>query len=342
MVLTKRVLSASIATLALAFTSASSAIAVTLKGAGASFPAPLYQKYFSAFKQDTGITVTYDAIGSGGGIDRFIADSVDFAGSDAPPSQSQIDQMPKGMVRVPTAGGAVAVVYNLPGVSDLKLSRTALSDIFLGKITKWNDPKIAKDNPGVNLPNLPIKPVVREDSSGTTFIFTRHLSAISPTFKNNVNVSTAPNWPGTPIKSPQNEGVANAVKQTQGAIGYVQDTFARQQNLLTAQVENLAGEFVAPSLDEANRALSQVRFYQDFKAANLHDPDGGYPIIGITWLLVKQQYDNPEKAGAIKDMVGWVLGEGQTLNQGLEYTRIPEAIASQVISNVQNQVAVNP
>jgi len=342
MVLAKRVISASIATLALAFTSAGSAIAVTLKGAGASFPAPLYQKYFSAFKQETGITVTYDAIGSGGGIDRFIADSVDFAGSDAPPSPSQIDQMPKGMVRVPTAGGAVAVVYNLPGVSDLKLSRTALADIFMGKITQWNDPKIAKNNPGVNLPDLPIKPVVREDSSGTTFIFTRHLSAISPTFKNQVNVSTAPNWPGTPLKKPQNEGVANAVKQTQGAIGYVQDTFARQQNLLTAQLENLAGEFVAPSLDEANRALSQVRFYQDFKAANLHDPDAGYPIIGITWLLVKQQYENPEKAGAIKDMVGWVLGEGQTLNQGLEYTRIPEAVASQVVATVQNQVAVNP
>jgi phosphate transport system substrate-binding protein len=342
MVLTKRAISATIATFALVLTSAGSAIAVTLKGAGATFPAPLYQKYFSAFKQKTGIAVTYDAIGSGGGIDRFIADTVDFAGSDAPPTESQIEGMPKGMVRVPTAGGAVAVVYNLPGVSNLKLSRTALADIFLGKITRWNDPKIAQNNPGVNLPDLPIKPVVRQDASGTTFIFTRHLSAINPIFKNQVNVSTAPNWPGNPLKGAQNQGVAGTVKQTRGAIGYIQDTYARQQNLPTARVENLAGEFVAPSLEEANRALSQVRFYQDFKAANLHDPDAGYPIIGITWLLVKQQYENSEKAGAIKNLVGWVLSDGQTLNQQLEYTRIPASVASQVVATVQNQVAVNP
>ena len=337
----QRTLTASVAVVALSFGTIGQAIAVSLKGAGASFPAPLYKRYFEEFNKDTGITVSYDAVGSGAGIEQFIANTVDFAGTDAPPTQSQIDKMSKGVVQVPTAGGAVAVVFNVPGVSELKLPRSAVADIFMGKITQWNDPKIAKANPGVNLPNLPIKPVVREDGSGTTYIFTRHLSSTSPLFQKTVNVSPLPNWPGNPLKGGQNAGVANQVKQTQGAIGYVQDTFARQNNLPTAQLENLAGQFVAPTFEETSKALESVRFLNDFRASNLQDPEQGYPIVGITWMLVKQNYDNSQKADAVKKMVGWVMSEGQGLNQSLEYTRIPQAVSNNIVEVVQQKVAAN-
>lgn len=337
----KKAITVSVAVVALSVGTVGEAIALSLKGAGASFPAPLYKRYFEEFKKETGIDVSYNPVGSGAGIDQFISDSVDFAGSDAPPSQSQVDQMPKGMVRVPTAGGAVAVVYNLPGVSQLKLSRTALADIFLGKITKWNDRAIAKDNPGVSLPDLPIKPVVREDSSGTTYIFTRHLSAINPQFQKQVDVGTAPNWPANPLKGPQNAGVANQVKQTEGAIGYVQDTFARNNSLPTAELENMAGQFVQPSLEQTQNALKSVRFYQDFRAANLKDPEVGYPIVGITWILVKQQYSNTEAADGVKKMVTWVMNKGQGLNETLEYTRIPEQVSASVVEAVNQKVIAN-
>lgn len=329
-----------VAAVAISVSTIGSAIAQTLNGAGASFPNPLYQRYVQQFQQETGIVVNYDSVGSGAGIDRFLEDTVDFAGSDVPPTQSEIDRMSKGLVMVPTAGGAVAVVYNLSGVSNLKLSGSVLSDIFLGKITKWSDRRIAKDNPGVDLPDIEIKPVVRADGSGTTFIFTRHLSAASPIFKSRVNISRQPNWPGEPLTGERNDGVAEVVKQTEGAIGYVQDTFARKNNLSTAAIENLAGRFVEPTYEEANKALAEVRFYRDFTTANEGNPDDGYPIVGITWLLVKQRYDSEEKAEAMKKFVAWILSKGQEINPNLEYTRIPEAIAIQVMNAVENEVAV--
>lgn len=337
-----RTLTTSAIAIALSLTTIGEAMGLTLKGAGASFPAPLYQKYFTEFKKESGVTVNYDSIGSGAGIERFLANSVDFAGTDAPPAQGQVDQMPNGMVQVPTAGGAVAVVFNLPGVSQLKLSRSVLAAIFQGQISKWNDPRIAKNNPGVKLPDLGIKPVVRGDSSGTTYIFTRHLSAISPQFQRAVDVSTAPKWPGNPLKGKQNEGVASQVKQTQGAIGYVQDTYARRNKLSTALVQNLAGEFVAPTLAETYKALSTVRFYQDLRTANLQNPESGYPIVGLTWILVKQQYETPEKADGIKKMVAWIMGKGQNFNEALEYTKIPEPITKSVSETIQTKVGLKP
>ncbi len=336
-----RILKASITALALSFAAFGEAIAIPLNGAGATFPAPLYQRYFSELKQDQNITVNYDAVGSSQGIERFIADQVDFAGSDAPPQPAQIDQMPKGMVRIPTAGGAVAVVFNIPGVSELKLSRNALAGIFLGEITNWNDRKIIKENPGVNLPNLTIQPVVRGDGSGTTYIFTRHLSGINPMFKKKVSVSTQPKWLNAPLKAEKNEGIATTVKRTEGAIGYVQDSYARQNQLPTAWIENIKGEFVEPTLENTYEALSKVRMYQDFTAANLKDPDGGYPIVGITWILVKKQYESEEKAIAVKDMMSWIMKTGQGFNESLEYTRIPSGIATHAVEAIENNVAFN-
>jgi phosphate transport system substrate-binding protein len=306
------------------------AFAQKLNGAGATFPAPLYQRYFSDYQKQTGVTVNYNAVGSGAGIRQFIAGTVDFGASDAAPSSSEKGQMKNGLILVPTAGGAVAVVYNLAGVNNVQLTRDELGKIFSGQITNWNqvDSK---------LPNKPIKVVVRADGSGTTEVFTSALSAISPTFKSRVGTSKEPNWGFTVLKGPKNDGVAALVKQNDGAIGYVQDTFARKNEgatLRTAKVQNKAGKFVEPSLAEANNAMRGITFNPDF-TANVDDPAQGYPIVGITWLLVKTDYGDAKKAAEIKKLVKWILTTGQSINNQLEYTRIPPVVAQRAIAAVE-------
>lgn len=335
----RRTVTTSVVAVAMALGPALTAISqtLTLNGAGATFPKPLYDLYISEFKKkNPGIQVNYEGIGSGGGIKQLIAGTVDFAGSDAAMTDQEMAQVSKGVVMVPTAGGAVAVVYNAP-VNNLKLSRSVLPAIFLGKITRWNDSQIAKDNPGVNLPNLPIKTVVRADSSGTTFIFTNHLSAVDGNFKSSVGTSKAPNWPANPLKGKGNPGVAALVQQTQGSIGYVEVTTAKESNLKTALVQNRQGQFVPPSLDQANQALSGVQFPANFRVFE-GDPGSGYPIVGLTWLLVYKQYD-AQKAAAVKKLVQWILTEGQQLNARLEYTRIPSEVAGRAIQSVNSNVA---
>lgn len=300
-----------------------------LNGAGASFPAPLYQRYFAEYKKATGTTVNYNSVGSGAGIRQFIAGTVDFGASDAIPTADQRSQMKNGVLTVPTAGGAVAVVYNLPGVQGLRLSRQALGRVFAGEVTNWSqvDSK---------LPNKPIKVVVRADASGTTEIFTGHLSAISPAFKSKIGASSEPNWKFTVLKGPKNDGVAALVKQTDGAIGYVQDTFARQNagsTMQTAFIQNKAGRYVEPSLAEANKAMAGVAFKPDF-SADIDDPKDGYPIVGLTWLLVQQNYGDTQKAAEIKKLLRWILTSGQNINQQLEYTRIPANITQRAIAAV--------
>ncbi len=305
------------------------AIAGTLNGAGASFPAPLYQKYFAEYKKATKNTVNYNSVGSGAGIRQFIAGTVDFGASDAPVTASERQQMKKGLIMVPTAGGAVAVVYNLPG-KKVQLSRIALGKIFTGELKTWNqiDSK---------LPNTPIRVVVRADGSGTTDIFTGHLSAISSTFKSKIGTSKDPNWGFQVVKGPKNDGVAAAVKQTPGSIGYVQDTYARQNegpNLQTAKVQNKAGQYVEPSLAEANKALASAKFDANF-VADVSDPPSGYPIVGMTWILVGQNYNNAAKVKDIKALVKWILTTGQNFNTQLEYTKVPPAVAQKVIAAVE-------
>jgi phosphate transport system substrate-binding protein len=303
------------------------ASAQRMSGAGATFPAPLYQRYFSEYQKQTGVTVNYNAVGSGAGIRQFIAGTVDFGASDAAPSSSEKSQMRNGLLLVPTAGGAVAVVYNLAGVNNVQLTRDELGKIFSGQITNWNqiDSK---------LPNKPIKVVVRADGSGTTEVFTSALSAISPTFKSRVGASKEPNWGFTVLKGPKNDGVAALVKQNDGAIGYVQDTFARKNEgptLRTAKVQNKAGKFVEPSLAEANNAMKGVTFNADF-TANVDDPAQGYPIVGMTWLLVKTDYGDAKKAAEVKRLIKWILTTGQSINNQLEYTRVPAVVAQKVIA----------
>lgn len=316
--------------------------AVTLNGAGATFPEPLYQRYFNQLRSKyPDIQVNYQGIGSGGGIRQLTAGSVDFAGSDTAMTDEEAGKVKNGVLFVPTAGGPVAVVYNLPGVSNLKLSRTVLPAIFGGQITRWNDPKIAADNSGVNLPDLPIRLAVRADSSGTTYIFTNHMSAINPYFKGRINANRAPSWPGNPLKGKGNPGVAQIVKRTPGTIGYVESTFATTNNLQTALVQSKSGTYVAPTLAEANKALAAVQFNPDHRVtfSKLGDPADGYPITGLTWIMVYKNYQQPGDAAAVKRMVQWILTDGQQLNDDLGYTRIPANVAQQVIRSVDSGVS---
>ncbi|MEH2068417.1 MAG: phosphate ABC transporter substrate-binding protein PstS [Nostoc sp.] len=336
-----RVIATSIVTTSVALSPMFGAIAQaqTLNGAGATFPAPLYERYAREVKKKyPDLKINYQAIGSGGGIRQVTAGTVDFGGSDAAMKDDEIAKVKNGVILVPTAGGAVSVVYNLPGVNNLKLSRNTLPGIFSGQITNWNDAKIKADNPGVNLPNQPIKFVVRADGSGTTFIFTNHLSATSSYFKGRVGASTTPKWtlPNV-LKGKGNPGVAALVARTPGSIGYVEYAYALKNNLKSAQIQNKAGEFVAPSLQSANAALSTVSFPNNYRVF-VGDPGQGYPIVGLTWMMVYKKYANAAKSDAIKKWINWVLQDGQQYNDDLNYTKIPSDVANRVLQTVNSTV----
>ncbi|HLO85343.1 MAG TPA: phosphate ABC transporter substrate-binding protein PstS [Nostocaceae cyanobacterium] len=336
-----RVVTTSVVTAAVAFAPLFTATAQTqtLNGAGATFPAPLYERYAREVKKKhPELKINYQAIGSGGGIRQVIAGTVDFGGSDAAMTDAEIAKVKNGVILVPTAGGAVSVVYNIPGVNNLRLSRATLPAIFSGQITNWNDPKIKADNPGVNLPNQPIKFVVRADGSGTTFIFTNHLSAISAYFKGRIGANTAPKWTlPNALKGRGNAGVAALVARTPGSVGYVEYSYAVSNKIKSAQIQNKRGEFVAPSLQSANTALSTVTFPNSYRVF-VGDPGQGYPIVGLTWIMINKQYPTPAKADAIKKWVNWVLQDGQQFNDDLNYTRIPADVVSRVLKTVNSTV----
>jgi phosphate transport system substrate-binding protein len=307
---------------------------VTLSGAGATFPQPLYERYAREIKKAyPDLKINYQGIGSGGGIKQTIAGTVDFGASDAAMTDAEMAKVPGGVILVPTAGGAVSVVFNVPGASKLKLSNKALTEIFEGKITQWDDPAIAKENPQSKLTGA-IKPVVRADSSGTSFIFSNHMSAISPSFKSAVGVSKEPKWPSGFLKGKGNPGVAGLVKQTSGSIGYVEYEVALKNKLPSAIVQNGSGQYVTPSLKTANQALSDVVFPDNFRVFDVNSKQG-YPIVGLTWLLIPKTYKDPAKAQAVKKMVEWILTSGQQINDDLNYTSIPKDVASKVIEAVK-------
>lgn len=311
---------------------------VTLSGAGATFPQPLYERYAREIrKAHPDLKINYQGIGSGGGIKQTIAGTVDFGASDAAMTDGEMAKVKGGVLLIPTAGGAVSVVYNLPGVKGLKLSNKVLSGIFEGKITTWNDPQIVQDNKSANLPSSAIKPVVRADGSGTAFIFTNHVSAISPEFKAAVGASKEPKWPSGFLKGKGNPGVAGLVKQTPGGIGFVEYEFGIKNGLSAAAVQNGSGKYVAPSLKSANQALADVQFPENFRAFDVNSTQG-YPIVGLTWLLIPKSQKNPAKAQAIKTMVKWILTSGQQLNDDLNYTSIPSSVAARAIEAVESGV----
>lgn len=338
----RRTVTASVVSVAVTVTPFFAAIAqtVVLNGAGATFPAPLYERYIREFQRaNPNIRVNYQAIGSGGGIRQIQAGSVDFGGSDSAMTDDQLSNahQGRGALMIPTAGGAVAITYNVPGVpSGLKLSQAASGGIFSGRITRWNDPAIASTNAGVNLPNQPIRTVVRADSSGTTFIFTNALSAQNPGFRSRVGPSSAPKWPGKPLQGRGNAGVAATVKQTPNSIGYVEASFAKSNNLPVAALQNRKGQFLLPTLANADNALDNIRFPANFRVFE-GNPADGYPIVGLTWMLVYKRYD-AQKLPAIQRWIEWVLTRGQSINASLEYSRIPPSVAQRALQVVKTQV----
>ncbi|QDV24286.1 phosphate ABC transporter substrate-binding protein PstS [Aureliella helgolandensis] len=308
---------------------------IKLQGSGASFPAPLYGRWFKEYSTATaGVKVDYQAKGSGGGIKDFIEHTVDFAASDAAMNDEEIAQAKPGVVMLPMTAGSVVLAYNLAEFKQpLKLSREAYSKIFLGQISNWNDPAIAAANAGTALPDLPITVVHRADSSGTTFVVTNHLSAMSREFADGPGVGKSVNWPESDkfIASPKNDGVTATVMQTPGAIGYVEFGFAEQAKLPMAELENKSGNYVAPTLENAKAALAGVEMPADMRAW-LPDPEGAqaYPIVSYTWLLCYTEYDEAEKAAALKQLVAWCLSEGQKSSAEMGYVPLPENVVSAV------------
>ncbi|MGC4093611.1 MAG: phosphate ABC transporter substrate-binding protein PstS [Polyangiaceae bacterium] len=312
---------------------------VTLQGSGASFPAPVYSRWFREFStKNPGIRVNYQATGSGAGIKAFIASQTDFGASDAAMTDEEIKQAQDNVVLLPVTAGHIVLAYNLEGIKDLKLSREVYAGIFLGEVKKWNDPKIAKANPGVKLPAQDITPVNRSDGSGTTFVFTQHLSAISDKWKSGPGTGKSVNWPAKgAVGGAKNDGVAALIQRTPGAIGYIEYVFAATSNQPAAQLENKAGKFVAPELKAATASLGSIEMPPDLRAW-APDPAGdeAYPIVTYTWILAKKKYEDKAKAAALKQLLKWCLTEGQTLSEGLHYIALPQAVATKVSAAVDS------
>jgi phosphate transport system substrate-binding protein len=300
-----------------------------LVGAGATFPNPIYQRWFYDYSQKTGVKINYQSIGSGGGIRQISEQTVDFGASDSPMSDQELSQAKGGAVlHFPSVIGAVAVTYNLPGAPDgLKLTGDVLAAIFQGKVTKWNDAGIAALNPGVKLPAQDILVVHRSDGSGTTYIFTDYLSAVSPAWKAAPGKGKDVQWP-VGLGGKGNEGVAGQIKQTPGALGYVELAYARQNKLPVAAVRNAAGRFVQPSLQGATAAAAgtarSLPPTTDFRISIVNAPGAdAYPISSFTWLLVYQNQPDATKGRKLVDFIGWALHDGQSEVQALDYAPLP-------------------
>ena len=317
--------------------SKSSSERVKLQGSGASFPAPLYMRWFQDYSKKTaGVTVDYQAKGSGAGIKDLINETVDFAASDAAMTDEEISQVKRGVVMLPMTAGKIVFAFNLPdGPKELKLSREAYAGIFSGKISTWDDPIILKCNDGVTLPSMPITVVVRSDSSGTTYVLSSHLSAISPEWKDSFGIEKSINWPGDPrfVKGPKNDGVTALIKQTPGSIGYIEYGFAKQTGLPVASLENQSGKYVAPTAESGLAALASETEMPENMVLWLPDPKGddSYPIVSYTWLLCYQSLADQGKSAALKELIKYCMSEGQTVSESLGYIPLPDHVKERVL-----------
>jgi len=317
--------------------SKTSSSGVKLQGAGASFPAPLYQKWFKTYSSShQGVQIDYQSVGSGSGVKSVIDKTVDFGASDAAMTPEDMARVDTGVQLLPMTAGCIVLTYNLEGVKDVKLSRKAYSGIFLGKVKKWNDPVIAKENPGTKLPDQAINVVVRADGSGTTFVFTKHLSAISPEFAQSPGANTLPNWP-TGTRSKGNEGVTASIMTTPGAIGYIEYGYAKSQNLPMAILENKSGAYVPAGTASAQAALGSVPL-PDNLIAWAPDPDAkdAYPIATYTWLICYKQYQDKAKYQALQGLLDYCLTDGQKESEALGYIPLPAAVSDKVKAATQN------
>jgi phosphate transport system substrate-binding protein len=309
---------------------------VAITAAGASFPAPLYQRWFQDFnKINPKVQINYQSVGSGAGVEQFTKGTVDFGASDTAMKDDEIAKVPpdKGVLLLPMTAGSIVIGYNLADVPELKLPREVYTEIFQGKITKWNDPKIAAANPGAKLPDQAITVVHRSDGSGTTAVFTKHLSAISPDWKTAVGDGKTVEWPktGTFIGAKGNEGITAQVLQTAGAVGYVEYGYAKNNNLKFASLQNKAGTFVVPNDESASAALATVPLPENLRAF-IEDPEGAqsYPIVTYSWMLVPKTVADPNKAKAIEAMVEYGLNEGQKVSSELGYVPLPASVKEKV------------
>jgi phosphate transport system substrate-binding protein len=319
--------------LALALGLAATAGAQTmLNAAGATFPAPIYTKWFDVYHTaHPNVQVNYQALGSGAGIAQLTAGTVDFGASDGPMSDDQLSKAKVKILHFPTVLGAVAPTYNIPGVTaDLNFTQKALAGIYLGTITKWNDPEIAKANPGVKLPNDDIVVVHRSDGSGTTYIWTDFLAKVSPDWKAKVGTATSVNWP-VGIGGKGSDGVAGLVKQTPDSIGYIELIFALQNHISYGAVQNAAGKFLKADLAGVTAAASASAkdIPDDFRVSITNAPGpAAYPISSFTWLLIPAQIPDAAKRDALKGFLTWMLADGQGYNEGLSYAKLPPAVVT--------------
>ena len=308
---------------------------VSLTGAGASFPAPLYQGWFVALNQEApNLEVNYQSVGSGAGVEQFTSRTVDFGASDVAMKDEEIAKVEGGVLMLPMTAGSIVLGYNLPGVEGLKISQAVMGDIFLGNITKWNDPKIVADNPDLTLPDKAIVVVHRSDGSGTTGVFTKNLVAMSPEFGEKIGEGKTVEWPtaqGKFIGGKGNEGVTAAIQQNEGAIGYIEYGYAKNNGVTMASLQNKDGNFIAPSDENASATLAAVELPENLRAF-IVNPEGAesYPIVTYTWMLVYPQYDDPEKAKGMEAMIEFGLNQGQKMAPALGYVPLPDVVRQKV------------
>ena len=306
---------------------AASPTSMLINGAGSTFDAPAFTKWFEAYAQvDPNVKFNYQPIGSGAGQKQLLNQTVDFGASDAPMSDESMAGAPAKILHLPVVAGGVAIIYNLPGDPQLKLDGDTLADIYLGNITNWNDPKITALNPGVNLPNLAIIPVHRSDGSGTTFIFTDYLTSVNDSWANSVKKGTAVQWPaGIGIGAKGSAGVAGQVRQLSGGIGYAELAYADQNKIPYANMKNAAGNFVSPAPDSVSAALATAKIPDDFRFSMVNAPgDKSYPIAGASWVLIYQQQKTAGKE--LTAFLKWAITDGQKLSPSLDYAPLPDEV----------------
>lgn len=310
----------------------------TLNGAGATFPYPMYSKWFSEYhKLHPDIEINYQSIGSGGGIRQVLAGTVDFGASDGPMTDEQLQEAKVKILHVPTVLGADVPAYNIPGVTaELKFTPETLAGIFLGKITSWDDPALAKDNPGVKLPSQPIIVIHRSDGSGTTYIWTDYLSKISSEWQGQIGKGTSVKWP-VGLGGKGNEGVAGMVRQMPGAIGYIELIYAVQNKITYGVVKNAAGSFVKASLESVTAAAASVKSMPaDFRVSITNAPGkDAYPISSFTWLLIPVRSKDAAKGKILADFLNWMVDEGQKMTAELTYAPLPQNVAAKVKAEIK-------
>jgi phosphate transport system substrate-binding protein len=321
---------------ALSIAAMSTAQAQKLTGAGATFPYPIYSKWFSEYSAaHPGVEINYQAIGSGGGIQQVTSGLVDFGASDMPMTDAMLASSKVKLVHIPTVLGAVVPVFNVPGVTDLKFSGDVLADIYLGRITNWNDSRIAKDNEGVKLPDQKIIVVHRAEGSGTSFIWTDYLSKVSKDWANGPGVGSSPSWP-IGVGGKGNPGVAGLVRQLPGAIGYVELIYALENKISSGAVKNLAGNWVTASISGVTEAAASVKqMPADFRVSITNAPgENAYPISSFTYLLIPEKTADPAKAKLLKDLLSWIVKSGESEVSALSYAPLPQNVADKVLTKI--------